>query len=413
MPTLPSQINFDSNFGIAPCTSSSGPWIDGNGNLYVTLIDNGDRLEVSKSTDGGDNWAFVDGANRPLPAMLVFAAHYDDDTDTIYITAINGSSEDMEYYTVPTSSNGTNPDTWQEPDTNPVLVIGADEDIAAMVINVRGDGDVIVFHNGDTGNIHGTRFGRAWISRREGGTWTFEQAVDDGGEVDFIVGTMVRGASDLMHLFYNDTTNANLIHKSLNSSNTLSSAQNVNDTVTATGTTGAHYNAAGVKAAYYNNGTVDRITVCWKDSDGSLWTSEIDDDGTPAAEESASDNDVDITTSTSRSNTNTHGFVVGEETEDTAWMVYVHDTNNDIYLDKNVDGAGWGTDTVEEVSITAKYISGNIYVNPGGDTVIGLMYTEGITMDYNEIVIIAAAVDVRPPPMLVISEPLDIEGLEL
>jgi len=227
---------------------------------------------------------------------------------------------------------------------------------------------------------------RVDFAKRVGGSWTADQAVDDGGKVNFRAGGLCRGESDKFHLMYQDATNFDAVHKSLTlgSPDTLSSAENVND------------NAGGgvgtVSApVYYDDAGVERITAIWeRGSDGNQYSSEIDDDGTPGAEE--------VITGTSSGIANCPAV-----DEKTVWFLW-KGADSDLFSDSNVNSAGWGTDNEELDNITLNFLRSNIYQR-GSDVVLAYVYEDVSTIRYNEKVLRTVSTDIFPELYTGISQP--------
>lgn len=225
-----------------------------------------------------------------------------------------------------------------------------------LAVAVETGGDVIVVYQGAEEDDMGLRQ-RVDYARRVGGTWTSNIAVDDGGKFDFFSAGIVRGESNLFHITYHDDTNSDALHKSVQDvDGTLSSVETVSDSAT---TSGAHMVTNPV---FYDDGGIERITVGWKrDTGGSEGRSaEIDDDGTPAAAETFGSS-VDARTESSQ----LHAVMSLAVDVKTVWAIWAQGSDNDIFVNDNVDSAGWGTETEEADAITAVAISSNIFERDG------------------------------------------------
>ena len=304
--------------------------------------------------------------------------HLDDTGDEFLhlISAAQGAK--YQYSRFKTSNDTYDQDAKEESISNPSPTpSNADLHISG---DVRSDGDVIVLYTGSE-EISSTTYPRAWYARRESDSWTADVHVSPDGETkDYIGGPVKRGESDKMHFFYKNDTDSHVLHKSLTSGNSLSSEEQVSDTAV----NGADHSI--IPACYYDTGGVERITIGWvKDSDQKVWTSEIDDDGTPSAEENASDLTVEPASG---------GFaaclaVVGT----TAHLLYSDDADRDIQHDQNVNGGGWGTD-VEDKAGSFVGVSCNVYERSGTNRLA--MVTDSTGADeYDEIDLVVAGTAIK------------------
>ena len=237
-------------------------------------------------------------------------------------------------------------------------------------MGLRSDGDVIALYPGVTVKIMGTDYGRVSYGRRESGSWTSDIAVDDGGEVQYAAGCGAVDDADRTYFFYYAESGPHIYKKDLTSANSLGSAVQVSDTAVAIGISSEKAPPMGAK--FYLDGSTKRVTVVWiSGSPPSYKSSEIEDNGTPSAEETVSDA--------------SSGFGVAclalNGTD--LYLLYARTApNNDLYSDLNSNSGGWGTDILQ-LSATVQRVSANVYDRSG--TKIGYFYNDGGTQKYNEI----------------------------
>lgn len=270
--------------------------------------------------------------------------------------------------------------------------------LKVLAIALEANGDAIVVYAGAEEDDMGLRQ-RIDYARRVAGVWTSNIAVDDGGKFDYHSCGIVRGASDLFHITYYDLTNLDALHKSVQDvDGTLSSVETLSDSSL---TSSAHMVCNPV---YYDDGGVERITVPFKrDTGGSEGRSaEIDDDGTPAAAETFGA-DVDEFTESSQDWAQI-SFAVDQKT---VWAMWAQGADGDIFVNDNVNSAGWGSETEEADGVTAEAITTNVYQNNGTDIVLAYLYTTSGTVTYDERILRPAAAG----ELLLLNFP--VENLEL
>lgn len=363
------------------------PWISSAGNVYFITNDGTtpDLLVVKKATDPSVSFSevatvTVTGASSQISCLATIQ-----DGDNLHVVTYGqaGNGDKTIRYHVFSMSSDTF--TTSDEDTT-ISAVGNNAPTASNVvvdIEIRSDGDIILNYTGTRVPIMGTRYHRVYYARREGGTWTVDISLDAGGQFHYFSSGIVRGASDLMHLTWIKVggSTSDVEHRSLTSGNTLNSVETVNDTLARDQGGANHIVAAPV---FYDSGGTERITVIWDDDTANHgFTSEIDDDGTPGAEEEATDNPVHLNTINGR--TSTMSLAVDEQD---VHVLYSQESDEDIFSDKNSNGGGWGTDTEERDGVDCIVLTTNIYQR-GSDIVLAFVYanTNQSTVRYDEIVI--------------------------
>jgi len=353
-----------------------GPFLSSGGNFYAVFLDSTDtgNVDIFKATDPTDSWSQqatldVGGAN----AVQVMAVHQED--DNLHIVTDNAGEITLEYHVFSMSSDSFTI-------SNEAITSSISDNNEAdktVDISVRSDGDVIVVYAGDEDNAMGAK-NRVDYARREGGTWTVDIAVDDAGAVNYEGPEMVRGESDLMHIVWDDATNADILHKSLNSSNSLSSVEIVSDSLSDNTSI-----RSVTRPTFYDAAGVERITVIYRINAIPITSVIIEDDGIPDTEETVSATVARIVNNTV--------ILTAAVDNKTVHVLYAEGLSFDLFHDLNTDDGGWGTDVEELDNVTINAISANVY-DRASFTRLAFVYDDGGTIKYNEVQL--AAVGGRP-----------------
>lgn len=357
-PTTISNVTFNALHG----QGRSRPYISAGGNVYMVLIDSvsGTDIDVLKATDPTSSFSVV--ASTTLTTGNPDGVGTVQDGDTIHIVTTD-SANDVLYHLFDMSD-----DTWttQNEDTTGT----SDNDSTpgrGCSIAVETDGSIIIMYQGVEENVGGLR-NRVSIGHKPvSGSWTPDLALDAGGAVSYAVGGVVRGEANKFHLIFVSSTDANILHRSVQDvDGTVGVVETVNDTGIST-----DIGYSSLVPVYYDDGGIERVTVGWfQESSGKVFTSEIDDDGTPGAEEV-----VNATVGVNFASV----LAVDEKT---VWALW-NGVDSDLFSDSNVDSAGWGTDNEELDAITLNNITANIYQR-GSDVVWAYVYDDLGTIKYNE-----------------------------
>lgn len=367
LPVTISGVVFPTNNG----NGRMGPFLSG-GNFYVVFVDSTDgaAIDVFKATDPTDSWSQSQTSSPDANDVQHMAVHQEG-TD-LHIAAL--TTDELVFYGVYSMSSETFTTAMAKiTDAGPADAISDDDDADQTCdISVRSDGDVIIVYSGDEDNDKGAK-NRVDYARLEGGTWTVDIAVDDGGAFNHEAPAMVRGESDLMAIIWHNATGNDLLYKNLNSSNTLSSVIDISDLSFGTPATNIRSHA---RMVYYDDGGIERITVVYHRGSGNLPQSlTIDDQADPTGIDLISgSNIVTVTNDTSKITAALDG-----KTVHVLWA----DVNLDLFHDQNTDDAGWGTDVELLDAVTINAISANVYTR-GPYTVLAVVYDNGGTITYNE-----------------------------
>lgn len=345
-----------------------GPFIDTNGNIY-TIIEatpSGAEFLIIKSTNGGDTWREMDGANRPLVNDLecVDAVQA---SDTIYIA--HHADSTVEHHTFRMSDHAS-PDTWGTTDDTVASITGPANQ-QGTAIERRSDGDLIIFYNRDVSGQE-----ELFYKINTGGGWGSELTLESEALFDWGFVTCVMGESDLIHIFYKGTGSSlgPIYHRSLSSADSLSAREAVD----ADAGNGSSFNAALTTAIYWDDGGDEKIMIIYSDdADDLLYSVVVTNDGSPAARKTVSDNTVDTSPPSTGSKQPAANLANDDEV---AYAHYSSLADLDIYRDLATNDGGWGTDVEEQDAVTCHWIRGSVFthsVGNGSDKVVGYIWDDG------------------------------------
>lgn len=348
--------------------SFSPPYISSGGNVYTIRIKTSD-LSVTpyKATDPTSSFAaqtsWTPAASNGFYRLWVMQV-----SNVLHVfaasslTVTNSPTYWHREWTMDT-------DSWNTAATIEASIDVSGSGTFAITGQVRSDGDLLTAYQGNEEKVMGTDYSRIDWARNEGSGWGSITALDDLAAVEAHARwpVMVRGASDKMHVFWYDANAAHVVHKSISSANSVSSQENVSDTTPVTSDVVSHH----TNAVYYDSSGTERITMGWRRTTGpTLMAAEIDNDGTPAAEEAISD-----------SGTSVSPKILA--VDGTTVYALFSTADSDLYLDSNANSAGWGTDTEILDAITLGNIHSNIYTR-SGTTYLAYVYDDAGTIKYNE-----------------------------
>lgn len=357
-------IETSANFSyiVIPDGTFYGPMEDAELNSNIMMME---------STDEGDSWNPVDNVTA-LAAndMESWSMAYDDTNKIIHCLHVGGDARYLQYAT---KDHATEANTW--------LHIGADPDFWSHVLNASVDStnqSAEIILRGSTlyalyPDLSTTDqiFYRKKPDLSSTNNWGSEVSIDvRGGGRNFSGVAAVLGPnSDLIHIFYSDLTNYDILHVSLNTSDTLGTLHTVETDIE----DGPEAQHGMTNAISWYNGTTEKAMIAYIDmTNRYLYTVIVDNDGTPDTRQLAS-NSVQAVANQSSLNSRQPAASLGIDTNtDTAWVFYSADrTAMDMYRASNVDGAGWTGHTEEKDAVTLHGIRGQVFTEVGGDTVFG------------------------------------------
>lgn len=341
-----------------------GPFADANGNLYAIIepSETFNRFMVVKSADGGATWAEADGAHRPETNDLegVDAVQVG---DTLHISHLPNTQ--VVYHRFRMSAHPTDPDTWEITDER--ITSGIDQTDQATALAVRTDGTIVVFYRrSDPQEIVKYKI------RTVEGAWSPEYDLDDTiTPHDTTWVTVVKGANDKVHIFYQDRDAPAIYHRSLDRANVLSRRTTISTEIG----TGIHEQMSIVPPLYWDEHGVEKIIVGFKGADDRIYTSILTDDGLPSTPALASDLPVDYGAGASRAPAASLA-VDGA----TVYLHYADQDTGDIFRDRNSSGSGWGSDIEEIDSVTGHWLRSHVFTHgqvQGNGRVVGYIWDNG------------------------------------
>ena len=351
-----------------------GPFIDGNGNVYIVLLNSTTQdLEVYKATDPTDSFSEVDAAGAPTAGSSGASVWVIQDGDTLHIIAINlGGGVSVRYHTFTTSDHATTGDEWVV--ANELVeapgASSADGERSCSIV-ARSDGTVVVIYNGDEDSVHGNPYSRVdYAIRSTVPAWTVGIALDAGGQVDYFGSVAVLDTdNDMTHFFFIDFTASPKLgkHRSLTSGDSLS----IVETGAATPTGDQHPFIPGI---FTLDGSTHRVRVAYRHSSGgALNLVRVDDDGTPSetAGITAAVFGINESPVACLAVDGTHGHVL------------YSDNTSDLFHDTAVTPhTSWGTDTEFKNTATINRLSCNVIDRSGKK--LAMVYDDDGTVQYDE-----------------------------
>ena len=377
------------------------PFVDGNGNLYFVGILSTDysKLAMMKSSNGGTSWSEVDSANRPDDSETIYCIDAFQDGDVIHIATQTKTNGYLRYSTFQTSDHSS-ADVWGTKLTA-ISTCSLLDDITGCSIVVRGDGNIVIFYNGDTTSGKSSVYYAKYVS-----SWTVDIAVQTSSTYDYFVHGACLGEDDKIYLAYTRSPTSNWgCYKSLSSSYTLSALKY--------GGTDAHaYAFNGAKPVYYDADGVERISCIWNvDTTGYEWLYEIEDDG--AAGDTVLIGYFIEKHLVSGTKGGSHAvYLAVDADEKTIYCIYAGNAN-DIYYMKRVD-SGFAASQVElNDAVTADERGGvvaNVYQN-GSNVVLAYVFNDGGSYYYDELTLRTLPLDASTSDGVSVSENVEMKPL--
>lgn len=353
-----------------------GPYLS-NGRVFVVAIQSSDQDILVYSHDDADplsaGWAEDDAANAPVLTDTARSVSSFQEGSVIHIAHQEATTGRVGYDSFNMSTR-----LWVVVDETVQATSDADNAGLYVSLSARSDGDVIVEYAGDTDSAHGAKQ-RVDYRRREGGTWSSAIAVDNGGVQNWYVGAIVRGSSDRMHFFLHSTTNG-LFQRTLTSANVFETfpGTSIDSSlpVVVTGVVGF-----GVS---YDDGGTQRVRAPYTDANLQISIAEFDSADTPSPSTTVDASDFDVQVFV-------HPACGLAADGTTLHLMYVRESDDDLYRDENPDDAGWGTDVeVEDETAAITSISCNVFTRDGIPR-LAYMYEEAGVF-YGEVDLPAGAV---------------------
>lgn len=357
-------------------TGYAGPFRASNGDHYVVLqvTSNKDVVAVYKADNGDNAWSEQDSSNRPISGTVTdrqgLCATLVGTTIHIATWGSSGSNRYVHYHAFSTSS-----DTWTTTEEAVAGPFSANTGDGTVSIEVRSDGDKIIWYQGPYEAIHTSNYDRIYYAVHQGTGWSDASGFLQTGQTkQYRHVYTVMGASDKVHVFYSNESNTEVEHVSFDSSNTVSAVEVVTTTSSANPLS---------RPFYFDDGGAETIIVGIMQGTTAYRYSVVND-GTPGGGEAVSDVAVHQDFAGAH-----RSFGIGADANTgKEYLAYVDSSTQDLWYDTRESGS-WGTDVEELDAITGKRLCVNVYVIDSGDTVLAYVYNDNATIKYHETVIAA------------------------
>lgn len=342
-----------------------GPFKSANGDWYVVVQSPTiDQWRIMKATtDVGSIWTAQDTSNEPAIANGRGSVAAVLDGNVLHIAAISdtytsgmSTLQDIEYYTFDVST-----DAWSVDEAVTSITVTDVTAYYGLGIAVRSDGDVIVVHPKTQRTNMGAKYSQFGYSRREGGTWTADIALNDANENQSERADLVMAPSDEGHILYEVGGSAYGV--TLDSANSLSTRVDVTQH---SKTRPVTWDDAGTqRIAWFNSATSAAMHASRATEDGSGDIQAGDNTDVPDA----------------------NGFSTGNN--GIAWdsvsselYVFWAGPSSDLYYDKAAGGGtgSWGTDVELEDALTVNDVWAGFSTN-GADG-IGVVVRDGTAIKF-------------------------------
>jgi hypothetical protein len=328
-----------------------GPWQASNGDLYFMMepAETDNVFMMIKSTDNGNTWREIDGANRPVTNDLESV-----DTrlvdDTIFI--LHQVTESALFHTFRTSDHPTHPDTWAIRD-EPAGFVEAIAQNASMV--VRSDGSIVAFYLGEE-KIH-------YSIRSPEGTWNQVGIIDSDLPPNQAGPQAVLGAKDVIHIAYYGT-DGTIWYQRLLLDGTFTPRQLL---ATGAGTSRAEYGAV-LPLLFIPQKNV--VVIIYRLASGNLWERRIVNNAPPTDAVLITDLKV-VTDAVDSQQPGADAALDGE----TVYVLFIKESSRSIF--STYDNGGWQPAKLQVDNILGSWVRGNIYTRKNGVRVYGYIYDAG------------------------------------
>lgn len=328
-----------------------GPWQTSNGDLYFIMepTESDNLFMVVKSTDGGQSWTEVDGANRPKTGDLESVDGQMVDGTIHMIHQVTGATL---HHAFRTSDHPARPDSWAVTDELATKVT-ARAQMASMA--ARSDGSLVFFHLGDT---------VGYALRSPGGEWSDETLIDYGNGAPDLAGPQaVVGTDDTVHLAYY-RMDGTIWYRRLLADGTLTQPHQL-----ATGAATSEDDWGSVLPLVYLPET-DTTVVIYRLDDGTLWERRVSGDGLPTPAVQVTDRRV-VQHAVDSQQVGADAVADGEVVR----VLFIGEADGNIY--STHDRGGWQPPELEVDGIDGGWVRGSVYVRPDGAKVYGYAYDSG------------------------------------
>lgn len=242
-----------------------GPWEAANGDLYVLMepAETYNVLMTVKSSDGGQTWAEVDGANRPATGDLEgFASALHEDT----LHMLHQIDEGVLYHAFRTSDHPTAPNTWSVRDDT--VATPGEPPVQVASLTARADGSLVAVYGGPDKVRMSTR--------SPDGDWGTETVFDDDSPHPSSGPQTVLGNGNTVHVAYTDR-GGNVWYRTVRPDGSLTPRVQVTSQI------GTEETDVGSVLPLVFLHETNTVIVIYRRADGTLWERSIQDDGTLSA----------------------------------------------------------------------------------------------------------------------------------
>lgn len=343
-----------------------------NGDLYFLMeaFDvTGNGMFLMKSTDGGRTWREgASAASRPTTGDLEGCDMMINPADPDMLCIVVDDSGGQFYFEYLMSTDATNPDTWATKDEVITSVNSFTTNCISLWVRDEGGGSytVVCAYTDDIATPPTSRYN----IRSTGGTWGGSIILDATASISFISPVMVADSAGLIYLFYKqETATGEIFYKTLSTSDVLSGRTSVAGSI---GTASNRDNMPYVEPRSYLDGSVEVVVLLYQTDTDTVITSRYLRDGSLQSPTTATDTTAVSSQGGSHQTVGTAMVWVKE-----VLLFYNHEPDEDMYLARNDDEGGWGTDVEQHDAIILNWVKGLVFTHAsgnGGDTVAGYVY---------------------------------------
>ena len=329
-----------------------GPWQASNGDLYFIMepAESDNLFMMVKSTDGGQTFREVNGANRPATGDLE-SVDGRQVGDTIHI--VHQVTESVRYHAFRTSDHPTHPDTWAVTDEQAATVTARSQ-MASLV--VRPDGSMVAFHLGDT---------VGYAVRSPDGDWSDRVLIENDDAATHLAGPQaVLGKDGEIHLagYRSDGT---IWYRRLLRDGGLTPAQQL----AVDAGTGEDAFGAVLPLVYLPES--DTVVVIYRLADGKLWERRVTGSGQPAPAVAVTKPRV-VQNAVDSQQPGADAVAAGGRVH----VLFIDEDDRNVYSTRD-EGGDWQPAELQTGGILGSWVRGNVYVRPDGTAVYGYVYDAG------------------------------------
>lgn len=347
-----------------------------DGTLYAPIesAEIGADFVMLKSIDGGNSWLQQDAGTAVDNDMESWAMAYDDTNKVIHCAHVSGACN---YFQWATKDHATVPDTW---------ITARTVELEASVDSINQSCDIIIRDDGGGDELYvfypdSATTDQVFYRKKPDlttGTFAARVSIDvTGGTTDFSGIAAVLGPnSNDIHLFYNDYSNANLHHRTLDTADALGTIHTCESDMP---TSNDSHHGTTNAICWYDGANENAMIGYIPQTGNILYTVIVVDDGTPDARQDASNSVAVLENPTGINSRQPVASLALDGT--TAWVMYADNATQDIWRASNADGAGWTGHTEQQDAVVMHGVRAQVYENAGGDTILGYLWETTYNQD--------------------------------